>query len=536
MRRRLVIAALVALTACEGASEADAPTCFSIQDCEEDRTCFFGRCVEAGFGLTTVYSELTPPNDSPWLEQQLPHPLDLEGFQELGLRASVPLSGAVRPGVAIDSLTGVMLVRATSQGVPGRDIVRQANVSTDGFELEVLPGLKALTFEPADDTKPPRDYWVDMGEVVRDQSFPYHTSAELAASTYHGVVLQADSLGSESWGARVVAFGSSPQHPDTVFRSTVATTNVDGEFEIILLPEASEFYVTVGPNPGVNDGVPEVTFGPYDAASGADLGNLSLGLEFDQPVTVGVIDESGTPVRDANVLFEGSVGEFGGRFVVSGSSNDFGNVVDATDGAPVKLWFGDYTVTVAPQKSQPYALVSEVATVPNGDLTVTVQHKVRLAGCVKEDDTVTPVANADLTITRLNSPIPRVFRTSTRADGCYDVLVDPGTVDADEVLTAAEYELTVQPGADTGLPFYRELMLVLEERILTHDIQLYEPELVYGMVRDPNGMPLANVIIAFYSLELGLPDEPVLVGIVSTLDGIRAGEFVLPVPIPRESE
>jgi hypothetical protein len=159
---------------------------------------------------------------------------------------------------------------------------------------------------------------------------------------------------------------------------------------------------------------------------------------------------------------------------------------------------------------------------------------VRLAGCVKESDTVTAVDDAEITITRLNSPIPRVFRTSTRANGCYEVLVDPGTVGIDGEVTPAEYELTVQPGADTGLPFYRELMVVEDLEILTHDIQLYEPELVYGIVRDPNGAPLANVILAFYSTELGLPDEPVLVGVVSTLDGIRAGEFVLPVPIPPE--
>jgi hypothetical protein len=520
------IAALAALFGCEGANEGDAPACFSIQDCEEGRTCFFGRCVEAGFGLTSVYSEITPPNDSPWLEQQLPRALALDGFQEIELRASVTLSGSVRPGLSSDSLPGVMLVRATGEGVPGRDLVRQTNVTETGFEVEVLPGRLELSFDPVDETKPPKDFTVEVGEDGRGRTFPYPTSDELAASTYHGRVLLANDSGAVSEGARVVGFGVNSEYPDATFRSTVAVTDANGEFDITFLPQVSAFDVRVGPNPGVNELIPEVTFESYDSAIN-DLENLILGIEFEESVAAVIVDELGNAVRDANVLFEGSVGALDGRFVVEESSDETGSV-------SAQLLPGDYEVTVAPQKSQPYALVSQTATIPNGNLVVTVQRKVRLAGCVFEDDNTTRVPDAEITLTRLDSAIPRVFRTVTTSDGCYDILVDPGTVDADEVLHRAEYELTVQPGADSGLPFFRELMIV-ETDALTHDIQLYEPELVYGMVRDPYGLPLANAILAFYSTQLR-PDEPILVGVVSTLDGIRAGEFVLPVPVPRDLE
>lgn len=526
MTQRWALVVLLALTACQSSTQASRQACYSIDDCGDNQTCFYGRCVDVGFGLTTVYAELNPPNDSRWLEQQVPYPLELaDGFQDIRLLSSAPLTGRIRANDGT-LLTGVLRIRPVSPAIPGRDLGRQTQVASHGFEVELLPGDKRITFEPGDDDKPPTQYWVSMGQESRDLELSYPEANKLR--TFTGVVWQTNSLNTQAEGVRVVGHGTNPEQPGASLRSTTAVTDAEGEFSITFLPQIQELYVTVAPNPGINDGVPEVTFGPFDATSSTELGTLVLGIEPQkETVTVVIVDELGNRVGDANVLFEGSVGTQAGRFVVSDKSSDSGTV-------SALLLPGTYQVTVVPPRAEPHALATEVATIPNGDLRITLRPKVRLAGCVVESDGRTPVPNADVTLRRLDVPLPRIFTTTTQANGCYEDLVDPAIPAEDAQLQPALYELTVQPQANTGLPYFRQLIQIGESSVLDHDIQLYEPALVYGKVSDLNGMPLANVILAFYSLELGQPDEPVLVGVVSTLDGIRAGEFVLPVPVPPE--
>jgi hypothetical protein len=530
MRRLAFIgAALAGVSACGETAPANAGGCFSILDCGDHEVCFYGRCVDTSFGVTTVFAELKPPSDTAWLEQHVPYPLDLGGFQEIGLRQSTLLHGVVRPGGIGMPVPGEVSARPVSSVIPGRDIVRQANVTDAGFDLQVLPVEVEVSFEPSDDALPPKGYWIDMRAGSRNVNLSYPSTQELAVNTLRGVVRPTDDVGAVSEGARVVGFASNSEHPASRLRSTVATTDANGEFEITFLPEADNFEIRVGPNPGSNENVPEVTFEGLIPTAG-DLGDLVLGIDPEQPlVTAVVLDDLDNAVADAHVVFEGSVGARAGRFVVSESSNDAGSV-------STTLLAGDYRVTVAPQSSQPYALVTEAATIPNGnELELRVTRKVELAGCVHEfRSPEAPVPGADVTLTRLDSPVPRVFRTITAANGCFRVRVDPGGTEPSGEYLPAEYELTVQPSADAGLPFFRELVQVFDGDQLNHNIELYEPKLVYGMVRDPNGMPLANVIIGFFSLELGDAGEAVLVGVVSTHGGSRAGEFVLPVPeVPR---
>ena len=134
------------------------------------------------------------------------------------------------------------------------------------------------------------------------------------------------------------------------------------------------------------------------------------------------------------------------------------------------------------------------------------------------------VSGATVIVTRRGNPLlPREFSTTTASDGTYGLAIDPGDATAD-----AEYELTVQPDLKSRLPYYRELFRVGTTEVV-RDVQLYDATLAAGRVRDPGGAPLTEVIIGFYSVDLGSAQEALLVGIGRTND---LGEFVVPLPQP----
>jgi hypothetical protein len=527
---RLSIVALGALllSACEGSREAgDVVACFSIQDCADGEVCFFGRCAAVGFRVDAVFAEITPPNDSPYLVQQYPSALSLGDLEELFLEDSVVLSGRILapdwpvPG---ESLSGTLLARAEQVVIPGREIVRRALVGPSGFSLPTLPGVHHLTFEPDGLLRPPAEYPDRTVAADLNNDYPYDAVADMVV--VHGRVRRSATEPHWVAGARVRGIGRSVGQPEAQLRSSVAETGLDGTFTLLFPRDTNELSLTVGP--GTTRLVPEATFtGFRDVVSPHDVGDLVLGFAT-QPVEVDalVLDEASFRVANAEVLFDGfAVGEAQGRFAISGTSDPNGNLT-------LSLLPGDYRVTVAPPKSRPYALSSQVESiVADGVVTITLRSKVTVSGNVVGGDG-RAVTDAEVVLTRQDAPVSRVFKTQVGADGRFSIEVDPGDYDEDNALVPAEYELLVQPtiGPDLPvLPRYRRLVQVYDGPVEL-PIELYQAELVYGIVRDPTGEPLSDATIAFYSLELA--DEPVLVGLVQTLSGSAAGEFVLPVPVP----
>jgi hypothetical protein len=96
MKRTLAVLLLVGVAACSSDQDAARQECFTIADCQGSNVCFLGTCVEPGYSIVEVETELTPPVDTPFLPQQTRDPLDLsDGYQDISLSASVTLSGTV---------------------------------------------------------------------------------------------------------------------------------------------------------------------------------------------------------------------------------------------------------------------------------------------------------------------------------------------------------------------------------------------------------------------------------------------------------
>ncbi len=524
MRARVLILALLA--GCEALESDGAHTeCFNIDDCTGGKICFLATCVDPGFSISEVYAEVTPPSTTPWLAQQLPGPLDLSvGRQDISLRGSVLFSGkvlAVGEPASGSSLTGLITVRNPGY-IPNRVIMRQASVQPSGFSLLVVPDSQPYvpTFEPELDARPPYEYPGLLINANRPQDLLY--PADVSLVTLTGRLRYRDDVGSNVVGATVVGYAD--QNCAQV-RSTASATDAGGNFTLTFPEDPGVVCIQV--RAGANAMVPEARFTPLTADGSNRLPDLILGVAPEVMVDAVVSDEDGNPVADASVLYDGQVGV--GRFRVAASTDASGRVQSS-------LLPGSYLVAVAPSKLQPYALtVADGITIPSGDVPITVRQKVSLTGVVRSH-TGTPVANAEVRLALRDAPTPREYTTRTDGSGGYRLLADPGgpscTADAAGTCTCvaagdecARYALSITP---TALAFYREL-IYLGGADREHDVALYRPTLVYGKVRDPGGVRLQNAVLAFFSTELGAPDEPLLVGAADTN---ADGEFVLPVPTP----
>ncbi|MBI3179057.1 MAG: carboxypeptidase regulatory-like domain-containing protein [Deltaproteobacteria bacterium] len=543
---RLRLLSLVFVVGCEALDDGGHTECFGIDDCTGGKICFLATCVDPGFSISEVYAEITPPSDTPWLVQQVPGALDLSvGLQDISLRNSVVFSGKVLPvgeAASGSSLTGLITVRNPGY-IPTRTVMRQASVLATGFSVQVVPDSQPYvpTFEPEmSDVRPPYEYPGLLINANRPgENLLYPADASLVTIT--GQLRYTSSVDSKVVGAKVVGYADSACQKT---RSTVvAATDSNGNFSLIFPERPSVVCVQVraGTN---NDLVPEAKFTPLAADSNNRLPDLILGVSPpDVPVVLVdavVTDQSGNPVPDASVVYDGQVGV--GRFRIAVTTDAGGRVVQT------RLLPGSYAVAVAPSKLQPYALTVEdgVTIQTPQQVEMTVGRKVALAGLIFSHKGER-VSNAAVKVTLRDNPAsrpdpevrlpPREYNTRTDGTGAFRLLVDPGgptcSVDAagtctctNTADTCAEYELVVEPA--TALAFYRELIYIggVDRE---HDVQLYRPTLAYGRVRDPGGVRLANVLLAFFSTELGDPDEPLLVGVAQTNSD---GEFVLPVPTP----
>ncbi len=533
----LTLAALAAVAAgCSGEQDQALEECFTIADCPGDDICFLGSCVEPGYSIQSVHAELTPPANTPYLAQQTREPLNLRmGYQRLSLSSSVTLSGRVMQGGT--SVTGTLVARAPG-AIPGHRIVRQTSVASGGFSLEVTPDTYDLEFIPSfvDDALaplPPLSF--RNVELLSNQSadLPYPLDSELV--TVHGRVLYSSSVSTAVEGAIVSATSDTP---DGKVSSSIAVTDSSGGYTLVLPPGAEVLSVRI--RPGDNPLVPE-TLAVVQRTSGDPMRLEDVVLGVSNPelrVGAEVVDENDQPVSGASILFEGIVGPLQGRFVATAVTTTSG-LVASDSGGDVSLLPGNYRVTVVPLQTgdAPLSLSSTglgtIDTNQSGRVLV-VKPQVRVRGVVR-DTRGNPVANArvafalrELTLPLTaelgnEPPLAREYSVTTSSNGSYSLWVDRGEADDD-----AEYEVIVEPEQRSALPRHRELLRV-GTGDLQHDIHLFPASFIYGQVRSPGGNRLAGVLLAFYSVELGSADAPLLVGVAQTSTD---GEFVVPLPTP----
>ncbi|MEK7704786.1 MAG: hypothetical protein AAB426_07480 [Myxococcota bacterium] len=531
MNRRLVLALLAcSLAACFGHRRA--AECYSTDDCDSDEVCFLASCQRAGYAITTVYATLTPPNDSPYLPQPYPGAIDLSrGSQRLLLRAPVTMNGqVVRAGAGAISMTG--LLRARGDGpLPGMEVTQQVSVDGAGFALPLVPGTPyRLTFTPDGVAgEPPIDF---PPAAEPELVLGADTTQNLTYPVADTLVVVRGQVTSDEWtpvsGAQVSAIATTLDGA-TSMRALSTSTDVAGEYRLVFAPGAERFDITVGS--GTNPLVPESTAvgllgTPSGSGTDLTLPKITLGDITGVQALTEVRDASSlVAIANASVLFVGSVGL--GRFVTTGTSLTTGAIESDSAQLPTGVLTvlpGSYTITVAPPKSQPYALTTLDAELPSADepLVLSVRRKVRVSGRVLRHER-TPLPQARITMTLRGSAVARSFATTSSEDGSYALDVDPGTTD-----TPASYEVVVEPDRASGQPRHRELLRVTDVGE-SHDIELFAPSFAYGRVVSAASQVVPGVIIAFYSEELGTPTEPLLVGLGETNE---LGEFAVPLPTP----
>lgn len=528
--RSLVAAWLLWTTACAQTDmlASESRECFNIDDCGGSRVCFLGACVEPGYSLSEIYAELQPPNSSPWLAQTTPEPLLLsEGFASLQLQPAVTVAGRFATEDVL--LAGTVWAR---RDTPIREVTRQAAVADNRFELNVVAGTYSLRFEPQSGETTVRQPPLAMGrrQLSSEARIEIEYPPQRDWLQVSGDVRWAEPVNTGITGALVWVTGRGPS--GSAWRSSTAQTQ-QGRFEVVLPPGAERFDLTI--QPGNNPEVPELTVEDVPVAESTEstyeLSPVDFGVAPPRALAAVVqTADTGAPLEGATVTFAGQVGvgERRADHRVSGSTDAAGRIVGVATERVRLLAPGEYTVTIAPRPSSPYALQTESIQLqkdapPPEPLTFSLKRKATLSGTVRSADGQ-PVVDAKISAKLRGSDVTRELKTSTGADGSYAIDVAPRRPGFE-----ATYEVWVEPQRTDGLPRHRELVK-MQSGDTQHDIRLHPATFVFGSVQTPGGEPAADVLLAFYSLDLGTQAEPLLVGVGQTNSN---GEFVVPVPTPR---
>ena len=521
-----LVFALAAACSDKSASR-DGDPCFSNNECDGN-ACFLGRCVDSGFGISSVSIDAQPSKASGALRQRVMQTIDASaGSQTITLAPTITIGGSVmRGGKRIDGDLTAQLVTAGNCQPATADNAITYTGSNDrrGFNLAVVPGVYRVTFTPEDDdpTLPPLTYpddgscgvtlaqGIGLNLTYSDTLTPISGRLRYSASDTTGVA-----------GAQIIA--RTVDIRGVRYESAMIETGQDGAF-VLALPKAGESY-TLSVRGGSNSNVPTVTLPNVTRGTDGSVGDLTLGISAPVAVQVLVVGPDGAPVNDVTVTAIGSVG--GGTLSVSGATagaNANAGVVNLSARA------GDFTIQAAPRRSVSAGIASRRITLVEANaakLTITLPAQASVAGTVRSADGVA-VSNAKVTFHLTNTTTSdRDVTATTVQDGSYSVMVDA----LDAMGNAAEHEITVDPATDSREPRLRELIRI-ESSTVTHDINLFSASFFYGTVVASDGTALPATALLFYSSDFG-GSGPLLVG-VSQSDTL--GEFAVPLPQPNAGQ
>lgn len=504
------LAAALLGAGCGAKDAGPAVQCFSYEDCGPDEICFYGACREAGYTISLVWAELTPPGPSGLLRQQITSPFDLSsgGDLDLRLQATLPLTGTVR-----DLAAGTLQARRV-ESIPGRPLSYEAPLDVAGFTLPLTAGAYDLRLAPADTRLPTA---VFPGQSVAAPQAPLELSYPTALRVLTGRVVWEALAATGVSGAQVQAFSASGE------ASSIDASSEDGSYRIAFVPGADSAPLALRLSPGpANPWVPTVEQVVAQVPLDGVLPDLMIGAASTSLVSRGVVyGASGAPVAGAQVVFTASIGNGVYRALAFTGAEQPGQTPGlVTAGLLVP---GDYAITIVPPLLGPDAATTIFTAVPvNGhSWELTLPPRVRLSGHVL-CAAGRPVAAAEVIATRwslsgaLDPSYLRAWQTRTAADGTYSLLLDPG-----------DYELLVIPSLASGEARLRKLVRIEVDQAV--NLQLYPAAFAYGAVRSASGGSLAGVTVELYSLELAPGDEPLLVG---RGQSDANGEFFIPVPNP----
>lgn len=525
-------------SACQFLDTVQPADCLTTDDCAPGDVCFYGRCSNPGSSFSEVFIDFTPPNSShllPQMDLGSPRNLAADGLQhDFILRASMEFPGQVQTEAGerrTGTLTALPRHGEDALPLPSTRAGIQAAVADSGFKLAVVPGQYDLVFEPGGPAprRPPfRWTSISLADRERVASLQLDYPSDPSLITVNGRLMLNEAGGAPLAGAEVRGFKSGEEALSS--RSTTGVTDDAGRFEITFPPAVDFYDLKVGP--GAAPRIPAVTISNLLISPDAPSTDLDLGLPTEPiRVEITVKGHDGAPEQDAKVVFRGSIGTaLAPGEILTHSRADSNGAVTAD------LFPGLYTITAIPLKRSKAGIGRRVICVatpadapeicggPSENfgvpLSLTVPRRQPLTGLVLSHDGQR-VPGARIVFTYPGEVVAREFTAHTGDNGAYAIALDP-LLDPE-----ASYEVTVEPPLNLGFPRFRQFLRVPLPPGESHIVTLYRPSLVYGLIRGPDQNPVSEVVVSFYSTELGTEEEPLLVGLGRSTE---QGQFTIALP------
>jgi len=516
--------ALLLLAAGCGEEAAVAPVlsdeCHAPADCLADQVCEAGVCVADRPNQITVSLQVRPPATTGYLRQQFQgiHLLEGRRIPDLLLTSPVSLSGRLR--VSIDdnplanSVPGRVLLKRRDS-IPGTSVRFDAAAADgQGYELPVVPGRYDLSVFPDNEVFPPyreEDFEVRQ-DTVRDIFLPKLSDYRRLAGRV--VVEEADAGGLA--GIRVIALS-----PDATLLSTEDTTDAEGHFDVSLPPVDGVWTLRLSPT-DLNPLVPSVDFPDIGVPEDGELGDIVLGAGGDQAALACLrILGNGNPLPGTTVELASEQGH--GVFTASVTTDE------ETDRLRVALMPGAYTVRIVPPIDSDFAVTRLTDVAVDGSVDegctdlgdVHVEAKRAFEGVLMQPgDAPAPDVTIEALLTG-NGDVKGLRRrvvATTHKDGRFVLRVDPGL-----------HDLTFIPPEHSGLPRWTERSVeIRKDTLRAETLRLKDPDLISGVVRSPDGYPLADASVEVYLVPEDGTDA-LLIGLGST-DADGRYTIVLPNP------
>lgn len=432
-----VLALLAAACSSDALTVPVGSFCSSDLDCDPDQSCHRGQCLS---GIPTSVAgldiEITPDDRGRLSRVQL---LDqtLDASREAVLE--VPAPALFRTFKVFDARTSsTIAARVTFRGygrIPTREVdttvLLDADRDTslallpDTYDVRVLPASSLLAGMEIRGFVVQSTATVSRRDLVIDSARHARVSGDVSRRTSNQIKIQ---------GVQVQA-----RSLQTGMPSTLATTDTDGRYDIILPNTTDTTYVlTAQPLPGA--GVQSWTFSQTITVPPGTSRDVPIPLEETTDEVRGTLrlrvlgmdDGAPAPVADARVVLTALTGLDYRTLVLEGVTDDQGALLVGAGPTPseIPVLAARYAVRVEPPPGSAWRTSTRELDLTGAlnnvviDKQVALERKIEVRGLVVSNQGQ-PVIDARVRIEAVQSGVP-VVTAVTDARGAYRALVDPG--------------------------------------------------------------------------------------------------------------
>lgn len=438
-------------------------------------------------------------------------------FNSIGVDPGEPVSAELR-FLRVDGVPGYAQEETTRSAAATGEYAIDLAAGT--YDVSIVPDRPEVSRSTSPD--------VVIGEGVQVKLFPVPAPGEYRVVEGH---LTRGALDEPVAAAKVFARSTSGR-----LESTVAVTDADGKFVVLVPPGDEPFEFHVRPTEG-SRWVPYAVYEPVslDPDARVEIRNLTLG-PIGEPVsfTVRAHTPDGTPVEDVtiavrSVLEPGS--NPGGPALVSGRYVTTVGYDGLESGlAPVSTPSGRVEIHAAstnPSLGLGVPVVLEAdATMDGAEVSVEIERRHRVSGRVVTPDGLVGVADVEIVASLLPSdvlplgsyPVPSSAfsaRVETTEDGAFSFAGQPG-----------RWEIALTPPTESGFARAVHVLELGRGPVEGAELELADAGVVLGRVLDPDRAPVAGATVQVFEVVDGAA-EPVGDAVTDS-DGVY--RLVLPVP------